>query len=415
MPTGAEPCPPSPFATRTDAIATEDLEGKGLGKYLGSAATLKSAAAIVQEFRRPLTDRDAARSLNLTLDTDVPVGAAGELSLSAGASAGLGLHEGGSTLFAGSDLQAPVAVPNGTTYASLTLEALLKAGLAGAVGALGFGFKGGTGLRYAYFHPFDTVAAAPSVADAVSAMLHAAILPADADDLKRMPPGAFASLAGEGEISLTGKVALSSSANLLATPGLPLVGAFAVTQGATVNVDASFTASGEFELRVSKPAAAVVRIAFHRRRGRSLSVSATATAGVTATLKGKDLLATLMKAISSNPEPDLLALVDAGLGDAAITSIQQAIAASIDRTLTVAAQLQISALAESESLFAYKINLGKLPSGDEPIVKDALHGHLHALENAGGPSPGVPCSWCPARCGRCTKGKRPGASICWAS
>ena len=111
------------------------------------------------------------------------------------------------------------------------------------------------------------------------------------------------SLAGEGELTISGEATLSSAANLLATPGLPIIGAAAVTAGASVNVGAEWTASGEFELRLSKSDASTLHLAFYRRRGRSLSVSATAKAGVTATVRGKDMLATLMRAISRNPRP----------------------------------------------------------------------------------------------------------------
>ena len=149
-----------------------------------------------------------------------------------------------------------------------------------------------------------------------------------------LPVGAFVSVAGEGELTISAEATLSSSANLLATPGLPIIGTAAVTAGASVNVGAEWTASGEFELRLSRSDASTLHLAFYRRRGRSLSVSAKANAGVTATVRGKDMLATLMRAISPDPEADLLTLVNAGLDDEAIGAIQQAIAASIDRSLT---------------------------------------------------------------------------------
>src|SRR5205814_2667404 len=140
------------------------------------------------------------RSADFTLDKDIPVGA-GELSIGGGTTVAIGIHTSGSSLFDGSDLHAAVTVPNGTSYTSLTVEALLKPGLAGASGALGFGFTAGTALRYAYYHPFDSVAAAPALKDAIGTMVSSAVLPADVDDLKRLPQGAFASVAGDGEIT----------------------------------------------------------------------------------------------------------------------------------------------------------------------------------------------------------------------
>ncbi len=319
----------------------------------------------------------------------MPVGKNSELSISAGASVTIGVHPSGGTIFAGSDLQAPVTVPNGTAYSSITLEALLKAGLAGTQGNVGFGFEVGTALRYAYFHPFNIAGSSETVGGAIKTMLSAAVFPADTDDLSRLPVGAFASLAGEGELSFNVQASLSSTTNLLATPGLPIVGTVALVQAASVTVAAKWTASGEFELRVSKPSATEVRLSFYRRRGRSLTVSATALAGVSAEFRGRDLLAALMQAISSNPEADLLTLVNAGLDDESIEAIQQAVAASIDRSLTLSAQFQLSALREDEALFSYDIDLSRLDRAGKAAVADAMHGRLAAIgqaaDAAGGP------------------------------
>ena len=123
-------------------------------------------------------------------------------------------------------------------------------------------------------------------------------------------------------------------------------------------------------------------MSFYRRRGRSLSVSAKALAGVSAEIRGRDLLAALMKAISPNPEADLLTLVDAGLDDRAIEAIQQAVAASIDRSLTLSAQFQLSALREDEALFSYDVELSRLDQAGKAAVGDAMHGRLAAIGQA---------------------------------
>jgi len=295
------------------------------------------------------------------------------------------VHESGGVIFAGADLVAPVIVPHGTAYTSLTLEASLSAGASGAAGRLGFGFHAGTAFRYSYFHPFDIVGASPTVRDAVAAMIGAAVFPADVDDLARLAIGAYASLAGDGEITFQANAFLTSSANLLATPGLPIVGSLEVTQGASVNVNAAWTAHGEFELRVSRPDPKSVRLSYHRRRGRSLTVSAKATAGVSATFRGRELLAMLMTAISRNPEADLLSLVNAGLGDEPIEAIQHAVADSIDRSLTLAAQLQVSSLSENDALFAYDVDLTALGDAEKTAIRDALHGRLDAIEALAAP------------------------------
>ena len=180
-----------------DELLKTDLSGGGLGKYLKSAASLRSLVPLAKSFSKPLANGEGERELALAIDQDVPVGKSGELSIGGGASVAVGLHPSGGTMFAGSDLKAEVAVPNGTTYASLTVEALLKAGLAGTKGQISFGFDAGTALRYGYFHPFDIVGNTENVGSAVKTMLSAAVFPADAEDLARLSVGAYASLAGE--------------------------------------------------------------------------------------------------------------------------------------------------------------------------------------------------------------------------
>jgi Clostripain family len=373
-----------PTITLTDQdgkdLLSSNLPSNGLGKYFKAAVALKSVLPIAHVLSKPLADHAGARELSLVLDKDVPIGSASELSISGGASVRIGLHEAGSEIFAGTDLQAPVKVPNGTAFTSVTVEATLKAGLATTRGSLGFGFEAGTALRYAYFHPFDVAAGGGTVGEAIKTMLAAAVFPADADDLARVPVGAVVSVAGEGELSFSGQASLSSTTNLLATPGLPIVGAVSLVQAGRVSVAAAWTASGAFELRVSKPDQTRLHLAFHRRRGRSLTVSATGSVGISAELKGKDLLAALMQAISPDPKADLLALVDGGLDDATIEAIQKAIAASIDRSLTLSAQLQASTLGEHDALFAFDVNTATLDDATNAAIAEAVHGRLSPIE-----------------------------------
>lgn len=366
-----------------------DLAGQGLGKYLKSAASLRAAVPLSETFAKPLADAAGVRELALALDTNVPVGESSELTLSAGASVGLGVHHAGSAILAGSDLQAPVTVPNGTVYVALTLEAHLQAGLAGTKGRIGFGFEAGTALRYAYFHPLNSVGSAQTVGEGVAATLAGAVFPADADDVAALPLNAHVSLAGDGQISFSAQATLSSTTNLLATPGLPIVGSVALAQAASVNVKADYAASGEFELRVSRVSAAQARLAFYRRRGRSLTVAATAMTGLAIDVRGRELIATLAKAISPNAEVDLVNLVNAELSDEQIQAIQHAVAASIDRSLTLSAQLQVSSVREDEALFAYEIDLPALDDAGKSAIVEALHGRLSAIGQLASTGPAI--------------------------
>jgi hypothetical protein len=366
-------------------LAEAPLGERGLGRYVRSLVALRSLNSIRSALDEPLSDAaGAARQIDFTLERGVTVGQAGELTLEAGGTAAIGVHGAGSALFAESALQADVTVPHGTTYTSLRLEARLGAGLASGGAPFSFGFEAGTGLGYAFYHPFDTAAAGPqtkTLGAALKQTITGAGLAADVDDLNALPVGAFVSLTGSGRLSLRGTAVLSSSVNALATPSLPLLGSVTVPVSANVSVDAAWEASGDFELRVGKPSAGRIALSYHKSRGRAFTIGARATAGIAANFRDSDLLQSLMRAISTDPEADILQLVDAGLSDAQISAIQRAIAASIDRSLTISAQMQMSSVRQDEALFSYDLDLDGLSEPAKGAVRSALDGDLTALED----------------------------------
>ena len=58
------------------------------------------------------------------------------------------------------------------------------------------------------------------------------------------------------------------------------------------------------------------------------------------------------------------------------SAIQQAVAASIDRSLTLSAQLQVSALRDDQALFAYDVDIDRLDDAGKAALGEALHGQL---------------------------------------
>ena len=242
----------------------------------GDAAALFPAKKVLAS---PLTERQGSRTLALAHDAEIPVGKNAVLSINGGASVGIGIHPAESTLFDDGDLQGTRIVPNGTTFTSLGFEVVL--GVSGSVtsGSIGFGFSGGTSMRYGYYHPFDVVGTSPTVKSAIVTLLGATVVPADVDDLTRLPVGSIATVAGEGELSFSGEATLSATSNLLATPGLPLIGTVALTQAGSASVNAEWRLNGGFELRVEKVTKSVVRLSYFRRHGRSLAVSAKVISG----------------------------------------------------------------------------------------------------------------------------------------
>ena len=221
-------------------------------------------------------------------------------------------------------------------------------------------------------------------------MAHA-VIPSDADDLALLPPGAFASFEGEGNVQFTGAVDLASVVNPLATPGLPVIGSAKLTAGASVYVGATFGASGAFEIRASRMSPDTVRLACYRRSGSTLEINASASVGVAATVRDSDVIKRFITAVSADPKADLTALVNANLSDEQIETLQQAIAGSINRTLRIAAELQFSSVRRGEALFAFDIDVSALTKAGRDAVVRRIEGPARqALQEAASASaPGI--------------------------
>ncbi|MGH9310978.1 MAG: hypothetical protein ACRD1U_16500, partial [Vicinamibacterales bacterium] len=356
----------------------------GLGRYLPEAMSiLRAVRPVATAFRTRLSDASTNPvAFEFATPEGIQLGKGGELSIDAGVRAAVGVHQPDELLFPADDLRDAISVPSGTAYMSVGLAPRVKAGLEGERGPLTFGFAAGASLALRYFQPFDIAGTDPTVGAALGETLRAAAVPADLDDLAALPIGAYASVEGAGEVQLSASVELASVTNPLATPGLPIVGSVGVSAGASVSVGAEWRASGSFEIRVTKMAGDRVRLSYYKRAGSEIVVDATAAVGVSAKIGDNDAIQLLLGAISSDPEADVLALVNAGLSDAQIEALQQAIASSVDRSLRLSLEMQFSSVRRGEALFAYDVDLPGLGADGEKAVAEALRGRLTAINDA---------------------------------
>jgi hypothetical protein len=350
----------------------------GLGKYLPeSVVTLMAVRPAAASLGKRLSVAPTTPvALEFAIGEEVRLGDAGDLLIDAGALAGVGVHQPDELLFPADDLRDAVAVPSGTTYVSVSLVPRIKAGLQGERGPLAFGFSAGAAIGLRYFQPFDVAGTDPTLAQALTDALQHAVVPADLDDLAALPTGAIASVQGEAELELSGSLELASVTNPLATPGLPIVGSAGVTAGASVSVGADWRASGAFEIRVSKLDRDRVRLAYFKRAGAEVTIEAKASVGISAHIGESDAIKKLFAAISSDPEADLVQLVNAGLADPQIEALQQAVARSVDRSVRIGTEMQFASVRRGEALFAYDINLSGLTDGERAAVRSALEGRL---------------------------------------
>jgi hypothetical protein len=212
-----------------------------------------------------------------------------------------------------------------------------------------------------------------------SARAHAAPWPRTVDDLAHLPSGDATALRVHGAVTVTGEVTLHTAVNALATPGRPIAWHLANTRAAAVIVGATWTVQGDLELRLARPAGHLVRLEVRRQHGRSLAVSARASSGLATGDRSTGALRLLLRAVSPDPEADLLALVDAGLDDATTRALQEAVSASVDRSLSLAAQLDLASLHADQAVVAFDIDLARLDGQESDAVTSALRGDVSAV------------------------------------
>jgi hypothetical protein len=364
-------------------LSEETPSAKGLAKYLPAPVLeLRAVRSVAKALGRPLADANTNPiAAEFSLPKPIPV-LGGPVVLDADARVGLGVHQGGELLFPADDLRDAVTVPSGSAYVSVGLSGRLGASGAGSFGPASLGVTGGASLTTRYFHRVDLAAGSPTLGEAlVDAVAHA-VIPVGVDDLAALPDGAFASVEAEGALQFSGSADFTSTVNPLATPGLPIVGSAKVTAGASASIAGTFTASGGFELRLSRSTGDTVRFAWYRRQGSSLEIDASASVGIAATIRDSDVIKKFVEAVSGDPKADLEELINANLDDTQIETLQKAIAESINRSLRIAVELQFSSVRNGEALFAFDLDVASLDSAGRSVVDEALRGRLDVLQAA---------------------------------
>jgi hypothetical protein len=261
-------------------------------------------------------------------------------------------------------------------YVSLALTAELNGSASASPGDLKFGFNGKSNVTFAYYNPFET---GTKVREGLKQTIEAFCIAGDLDDIINMPPGSIATAEASGDLKFSGSVNLLSVTNPLATADVPLAGAIKVTGGLSIPVEADYEFSGNYQVRVQRLASDGFRLGFYRKRASEFDFSASASAALTIKLGDSDLFKKLMQAISSDPNGDLKDLEAAGLPASQSKAIQSAIKNAVNRSLEIGARLELSHLDESDAMFLYEVDLGKVQRDGRELLHSALEGDLSGL------------------------------------
>jgi hypothetical protein len=261
-------------------------------------------------------------------------------------------------------------------YVSFALSAGLTGSASDTKGDLKFGFDGKSNVTLSYYERFT---AGTTVVAAVTGTISRFTIPGDLDDIKGMPEGSIATVESSGDLKFSGSVNLLALTNPLATVSVPVAGAVKIAGGLTIAVGADYEFSGDYQVRVQRLAENVFHLGYYRKRDSEFDFTVSANASITAKLGDNDLIASLMKAISSDPAADLKQLEASGMSADQAKAIQTAVKSAINRTLEIGASVELSVTEESDAMFLYEVDLDAVQQGDLPILHSALEGDLTGL------------------------------------
>jgi len=347
-------------------------------KYLQSPDTIQMELS-QQQAADGLLDKFLPSGINVKVP--VKLGASGDaLTIRSGIEGNLGIKQG--TLFnpATDDYGDALAIPQGQAYLSACFKASLGAGGSLPSGDLQFGFDAGTVLALTNYRLFT---ADTKITSALQSLLQDFTVPRDLDDLESMAAGDVVTLEGTGTLKFSATANLLAVTNPLASLSLLSTVSLAIKQKGEVSVGANVTLTGGYQIRVRRLAAKKVELGFEKKRSQDLVVNVSAVAQLSGGVESFDLIPTLFKAISNDPDFDKETFGhQTGLTGSEIDTIADAVKAGIDRNLALALSGEVESCAGSSAAFSYEIDLAALDEPGKASVLAALQGDLRGLEGA---------------------------------
>jgi hypothetical protein len=338
----------------------------------------------------------AVHSLQPALSFQKPVGlGAGGAQLIIGAEAGGSFQViprtlSQTALFPEDEYGEAIEIPAGTCYVALGFEATVNAGVTQTSGSLTFGLDAASGLRIDSYRPSSAGPDAITIAEALRRSIAEFVIPADAGDLKALPSGVIVAVTGRGSLKFSGAANLLAIANPLATLAAPSpLPSLAVTAAGSVSVGGSWEISTEYQVRAQKLDTGHVRLGWYRKRDSEFTVTATASAGISAGTGQTDLFHSVIAAISSSANADLEELQNAGLSTSQLAAIENVVESAVGRNLELAASAEFGSLNENEAAFLYDVDPAALDGSGEEALRIALAGDLGLLSGSGMPPAGI--------------------------
>ena len=281
----------------------------------------------------------------------------------------------------------PIEITSGHAYLGLGIQASISPGISLPSGKLVSGFTIGSKVSFTHYKCFETTNTTPTFRAALEASLRDYVIALGVDDLEALDTGDIVTVEGTGSLQISGTVNLLTSVNPLASLSSPALPGVQVTAGGAIDIAASYTIEGDFQVRIQKVDEVTVRMGFYRKRGTDFTVQVSPSIGVSAGTTNVDFISTVLKAVTPSPFPSPAELENAGLTkekqDVAVGALQTA----VQRQLELAVQAELQALSSQEAAFLYEVKLRELGPEGHAAIQDALRLNLSPLLGQEGPLP----------------------------
>ena len=282
-------------------------------------------------------------------------------------------------LFDPDPFENPFEIPSGHAYLGLGVQASISPGISLPSGGFVSGFTAGAKVCFTHYKCFETTATTPTFKAALEASLQNYVIPFGVDDLAALDVGDVVTMEGNCSLKLSGTVNLLASVNPLASLSSPALPGIQVSAGAAIDIAASYTIEGDFQVRIQKIDDATVRMGFYRRRGSDFTVQVSPSVGVSAGTTNVDFISTVLNAVTPSPFPSADQLEKAGLTKEKQEAIAGALRTAVQRQLELAVQAELQALSSHEAAFLYEISLRDLGPEGRAAIEDALRLNLSTL------------------------------------
>jgi hypothetical protein len=346
-------------------------------KYLKSApAEILLAGELITQWEKPISQTDIKdMSLDVEFKYPVQLGASiPELTINAKTSGKFSINAKAHSNVTGNDYYGDaIEVPEGKAYVTLTIEAVLGAGINPKTGDLSFGFETGRTVTLSYAEIFDQM---ELLGKAIVHVIENFRIPAEECDLESMPAGSIAAAGGSGSFSIKATYTASVAPNLLAvaTPDPIPAGKLSISAKAEAKVAGSAKFTGDYQVRAYRESAVKASFGYHHSTQKELDVQFTADAGIDVQVNGKSALDQILGSLSGEEKLDSKKLADLGIPADEIKAMNEAIKASLNRSINLSVSADLNWSDKISELFRFSFCPGNVGKNGIEWIHCALDG-----------------------------------------